>query len=347
MGTALAENIRSSNLKIMKDASNYTGTFLGTLGILTGIPAGFVLVPVGAGLICLSGKLENGTCKEAVEAKEIYDGIITDYNKINKDFGLEEPVSICSLADYAIQDGYFSVDKKYTFGQYDVKDIKGIGGANIMAGKGVCRHISALLMDIYNDYGMESYVIGVGVRGADFKIDIDLTKDGLSREELHSRIESLNYSASKTSFKKREIDRKLESVGEHVFIVPDFEKKPKNKVNHAINIVFHDGLVYFLDATQTRTYKLNRDNPKFLCDYFDDRINYDTSFIRFNSDYDASRVKEGILLPSTEIASDISVMTSTKALYKDNRDIFEKFYNEHKEGYQEVANVLRKIKHTS
>lgn len=347
MGTALVENISSSNIKLMKDASNYVGTFMGTLGILTGIPAGFVLVPVGAGLIYLSGSLEHGTCKEAVEAKEIYDGIITDYNKINCDFGFNEPVSICSLADYAIQDGYFSVDKKYTFGQYDVKDIKGIGGANIMAGKGVCRHISALLMDVYNDYGMESHVIGVGVRGADYKIDINLDKNGLSREELHSRIDSLNYSDSKTSFKKREIDRKLDSVGEHVFIVADFDDKKKSKINHAINIVFHDGFVYFLDATQTRTYKLNRDNPKFLCDYFDDRINYDTSFIRFNSDYDASRIKEGILLPSTEIASDISIMKSTKSLYNENKDIFEKFYNEHKEGYQEVANVLRKIKHNS
>ena len=60
-------------------------------------------------------------------------------------------------------------------------------GTNVIIGQAVCRHISAMLTDILNDYGIESSQLGVYSIGYNININININiidKPKYTKEEL-------------------------------------------------------------------------------------------------------------------------------------------------------------------
>lgn len=84
------------------------------------------------------------------EMKKIYDEIIRHYNELNEEFDFDDPVQMFALYVYMLKKGYLSLHQEYQYGE-PKKEIHGLLGAEVIMGKGVCRHTSAMLSDIFND----------------------------------------------------------------------------------------------------------------------------------------------------------------------------------------------------
>ncbi len=76
--------------------------------------------------------------KDISNINKLYKEIIKDFNVINKDFGLTNPVEIYASFLYLLDKGYFFKDKHFEKTSKNVRDITSIMGANIIAGQGVC-----------------------------------------------------------------------------------------------------------------------------------------------------------------------------------------------------------------
>ena len=99
--------------------------------------------------------------KEIEEIKKIYSEIIKNITKINKIFGLTNPVEIYALFTCELSNGYLSNNKHFEYIPSDIKNIRTLYGANPITGKSVCRHIAAMLRDIMKSSGIKSNTVNV------------------------------------------------------------------------------------------------------------------------------------------------------------------------------------------
>ena len=89
--------------------------------------------------------------------KEEYTSLLNDYKLflkrykvLNDELFFKEPISIYALFVYMYKNGFLSKDKSIEFKVFYKKylDIINLYGTNILSGKGVCRHIGSMLIDI-------------------------------------------------------------------------------------------------------------------------------------------------------------------------------------------------------
>ena len=268
----------------------------------------------------------NGLDPEGIiEIRKLYNNLIKYYNKLNKIFDFQNPVEIYTLYNKMLYAGYLSKDKEFHFGKDKVKDITTIQGTNIINGEAVCRHIAQMLKDIYLDYGITSYDISV------FQKDTTTDKSMLSyyQKELQKvsdikgiPVEDLTYL----------LEDKIQEAFSYYISPEDIGKL----TNHRITKATYQGKDYYLDPTQTRMYKPSMNNQKILISE-DGRI--DTKIIpRANS---SKAMKAN---PSTPFSEDLKYVKSTINIYKQNKDILERFYKEHQELYNYISNLLSNIK---
>ena len=89
--------------------------------------------------------------------KEEYTSLLNDYKLflkrykvLNDELSFKEPISIYALFVYMYKNGFLSKDKSIEFKVFYKKylDIINLYGTNILSGKGVCRQIGSMLIDI-------------------------------------------------------------------------------------------------------------------------------------------------------------------------------------------------------
>lgn len=276
----------------------------------------------------------------------IYNEIISDYNVINRDFGLVHPVEIGALFNSILYGGFLSKDNVFTFRSENVIDLVEISGANIMSGEGVCRHISVLLKDIYKDYGMDACVFNIHLRSRELLFGVDKSSQGYSKAKLYHLIDMLIFDEEENQRVKLEADKRLKEVGEHLFLLAEFDEKIKKffvKPNHRINLVVHNGELSLYDPTHNKTYKLNESNPKLLIDFVDDWIPISFTFFEAVNEMKLKDAKRYFSMPSLSFEEDYQKMKYARQLYKDNRDIFDKFYDEHEAAYYEITDKIMQL----
>lgn len=123
--------------------------------------------------------------KDIIKIRELYQEFIKNYNKLNKAFDLSNPIQIYTMFNYLLYKGYLSKDKEFQFSGKQARDINCLIGTNVIIGQAVCRHISAMLTDILNDYGIESSQLGVYSIGYNINININIIdKPKYTKEEL-------------------------------------------------------------------------------------------------------------------------------------------------------------------
>ena len=115
-------------------------------------------IVINLAMTCSNGK--NHT-KDVIQIRDLYQEFIKNYNKLNKIFDLSDPIQIYTMFNYLLYKGYLSKDKNFQFSGKQARDINCLSGTNVITGQAVCRHISAMLTDILNDYGIESSQLGV------------------------------------------------------------------------------------------------------------------------------------------------------------------------------------------
>lgn len=110
--------------------------------------------------------------KDIKQIRELYNYFLNNYNKLNKIFDLNNPVEIYTMFNYLLYKGYLSKNKEFQFSGKQARDLKGLSGAEVITGKAVCRHISGMLTDILNGYGIESSQLGVYSKNYSININI-------------------------------------------------------------------------------------------------------------------------------------------------------------------------------
>jgi len=292
--------------------------------------------------------------KDIKKINELYGEFIKNYNKLNKVFDFKEPVSIYTMFNYLLYRGYLSSGKTFEFSENGVVDLELIIGANVISSNGVCRHISSMLTDILNDNKMNTVNLSCFVR--ELK-DISVVENcDISNYLREKNIEFINRYIS--SVEEREkllfVLDNFFSCGIYVSFIPVY-KEIKNKktfikeikCNHLICFTEYNGFNYYLDPTQGRLYRLNEDG--YLYDYLDDKI-YVTDKLskRFNH-FSRCYLKEmedksKMIGNYISIDEEKKIIDSTRLICDNNLDIFEKFYKENKDLYDEVASNLSNIK---
>lgn len=280
------------------------------------------------------------------EINFVYNEVISDYNGINRDLGLEHPIEVGSLFNSVLYGGYLSKDKAFTFGSNHVIDLVEVSGPNIMSGEGVCRHISVLLKDIYNNYGMNACAFNIHLRPRELLLGIDKGSQGYSKDKLYHLIDMLIFDEEENKIVKLEADKRLKEVGEHLFLLAEFDEKAKKffvRPNHRINLVVHNGEVSLYDPTHNKTYKVNESNPKLLIDLVDEWIPISFTFFEVVNEMRLKDTKRYLSMPSLSFEEDYQKIMQARQLYKDNREIFEKFYDEHKDAYYDIADKMMQL----
>lgn len=219
--------------------------------------------------------------KDIKEIRRIYDEIISNYNKINKDFGLKTPSEICTLYEYALFNGYLSKDKTFNYGTKNSNWCNYIQGAQVITGESFSRHIATMLADILVNYGIDSSTLFV-------------------------------------------------------------EQKQINKVfpNHVITIARYEDESYLLDPTNFMTYRINPKNRKMLVNDFFQDISICNLRVLPNNILITKEMLElkNVIINKNEIEQKIN------PLFWSNLDIFERFYWENHEAYDDIADKIMKIK---
>lgn len=330
--------------------SCFVDTALSILGTSIPVSDGFMLsvniYSFAAALTYLSMNLFHGIdyTREIKQIKYLYQEFITNYNKLNRIFNLNNPVEINTMFSYLVNEGYLSTGKKFNFSERHTKDIRSIMGANVMAGGSVCRHISTMLTDILNDYNIVSGTLIVHAKKCHTSIKTSDKQKYTSKELLNmlrANIEDVRIIESLTKV--------IEALSANDAL--DFEiktEKEKNifkKIlgNHAITYAYMDGKSYYLDPTNDTIY---RPVGKVLTDFEYNIVLKKNLSIILNkySQYANMKKKINQNLPSIDIEEQKKFRTQTLDTCKNNTDIFENFYKENEELYKETSNLVLSLK---
>lgn len=288
--------------------------------------------------------------KDINQIKKLYYEFIKNYNKLNKVFDLNDPIQVYTMFNCLLYKGYLSKDKEFEFLGKQARDIDSLYGTNVIAGKAVCRHISAMLTDILKDYGIESSQLGVYSKNYSINITV-LEQPKYTKDDLVNWVRTHITDEKTYEFVMKLIEELVDKRNQSIEISAEMidDKNPlKRKVgNHAITFAFKDEKSYFLDPTQARIYRMNESDKNILFDEECDNIPIKTlpSMVLNNSqDYLRMRERLASQYPSVTKEEEMKMIRDTLALCDSNMDIFEQFYTENSELYDDISSKILKIR---
>ena len=265
--------------------------------------------------------------KDFNDLRLLYDDIIKRYTKLNKEFDFKNPLEVYSCYIYMLNNGYLSSSKKFNYKNEDVNDFAERLGFDVVNGHGVCRHIASLLNDEFKDLGFSSAVASVSLPKKYIKI--------YDAEAFKPIIQNAINGIVPTTLLD---DNNLSIVG------PAF-KYNKNiigrfKTNHCINFVCYDGINYFLDPTNDMTYHLDKDFKTLYNDSYEAKFN---KFYRegLSKKIELKRkLKENYFL---DFRKEDKIIKNTKKICENNNDMFESFYDDNCDIYNDISKRLSKV----
>lgn len=288
--------------------------------------------------------------RDIKQIRSLYQEFITNYNKLNKIFDLNDPIQIHTMFNYLLYKGYLSADKNFEFSKKEARDINGLYGASVITGKAVCRHISAMFTDILNNYGIESSQLGV--YSMDYSVNINiLAQPKYTKEELVNWVQT-HITDEKTyskvmKFVEELVDKKGQSIELSTEMIEDKNILKRKIGNHSITFSVKDGKSYYLDPTQKRIYRVRENDKNVLYDDECNKVPIKLLLSIFlNDSRDYLRMREGLSqqYPSVTREEENQMIEQTIMKFKGNMDIFEQFYNENSELYTDISSKVLKIK---
>lgn len=288
--------------------------------------------------------------KDINEIRKLYQEFVKNYNKLNKIFDLNDPIQIHTMFIYLLYKGYLSKNKQFEFSDKESRNIGDLRGADVITGKGVCRHITSMLTDILKDYGIEAGNLGVYSKNYTINIKI-LDKQKYTKDELIDCVRTHIIDENTYSFIIKLIEKLIDEEKKNIelsYEITDDKNLLKRKIgNHSISVASKDGKIYFLDPTQSRIYRMREDNNGILYDDECDNIPIRTaSSIVLNNLKDYFTIKQTIsrIHQSVSKEEEREMITKTLKICNDNMDIFEQFHNQNNELYNDISSKILKIK---
>lgn len=271
--------------------------------------------------------------KDITEINNLYQIFLKNYNKLNKIFNFNNPVEIYAMFDYLLKNGYLSQDKKYEYFLTKDIDTKYIYGSEVMTGKAVCRHNASMLCDIFNDYGISSKYLSV--YSGPVKMEMEITDHpNYNKEEILNIISWLFETDNPEKEKYLKLieacyeTKKLEN--NNMLIDINFVASKKNDSNHAITYVDDGKTNYFFDPTTSSYFQLKGKNNLYSNNGY---LIVPSSSRKIISDQACLPVEDAI-----------PVIDRVEKNCEKNMDIFEQFYNENKELYDDVSDKVERIR---
>ena len=259
--------------------------------------------------------------KDYKEISVLYQESIDRTSLLMKTFSLDEPISIFAMYVYLYRNGYLSYNHQFNYDLH-LKDLPCLYGADVVEGKGVCRSIASNLSDIYKNLGYDSETFAVYTSSEACKKLEHLCPIGLQKDE---------------------------STAKFVKVITTLLGKI-HMPNHLILNVRDDKASYTLDPTNDGLLFPNGKNLlvptnpgcKMILS-----LN-STRFQRFLGQLDGElnlrKLKDRLNMPSIDIEEYRHIYLETLKLCRDNPDVFEHFYLESKELYEEIHSLMKKQK---
>lgn len=196
----------------------------------------------------LANKKEYNLKKYSAEISTYY-AIMKEAKNFLKDIGIKKDAFEYSGAlSYLVWNGYFSNNKNFTFKDYELEELSGFEGMNVIYGEGCCRNITRFFKDSFDEKKIPSNIIlnNIYFDGSEF-FDLDIKRN------------STNGPLEKASFGETYVDDN-EEIANHSCILFKHNKKyfvydPTNINIYAMNgtkgkLVLGDGYI------QTHPYSL-------------------------------------------------------------------------------------------
>lgn len=284
--------------------------------------------------------------RDVTQIRDLYGEFIKNYNKLNKIFNLNDPIEIYTMFNYLLYKGYLSKNKEFEFSDKLARDILGLFGVNIITGHGVCRHISGALTDVLNDYGIESYQLGG--YSTDYSINIEILKEPkYTKEELVNWVRGHIIDEKTHESLIMLIEKLVDEYKQNIEISsePEDIKNPLIRMigNHAITYACNDEKNYFLDPTQKRVYRLSKTNVLYDAEG-ELPIRLTSSIVLNRKKYIKMRKKLSQHYLDVSKEEEREIYYQTLDICNRNMDIFDQFYNENSELYDDITDKVLKIR---
>ena len=73
--------------------------------------------------------------KDVKQIRELYNYFLSNYNRLNKIFDLNNPLEIYTMFNYLLYKGYLSKNKEFQFSGKQARDLKGLSGLKLLLEK--------------------------------------------------------------------------------------------------------------------------------------------------------------------------------------------------------------------
>lgn len=277
--------------------------------------------------------------------EELYKLIIKNCVILAKCFNFTQPAEIYSMYRYLLLEGYLSAKRNITFSQEEDINIQNLG-AKVITGKCVCRHISAMLKDIYKEKGLESEIVTVLVKVPTMLLCPN--KDNKPLEQSYELIDTHLFKDQREDLKNKihEHNGKLMVTKES----PDYEDDflDKNDANHTITLVTKNGVASIYDATNniiySNTIKINKEGAYLIANHGCYLAKIFPKYYRlFNDKTETKAISSNLLLPRTLPEEDEYLMKESRQICTENLDILENFYDNNTALYDEIVDKTKTI----
>lgn len=261
---------------------------------------------------------------EYKEIKKNYNEVLKNVATLTNELDLSDPIEIFSLYVYMYTNGYLSNNKCFVYNS-NMKDFARMQGIDVIRGSGVCRSISSMLTDIYNEIGYNSSNLSVY---ADKKSIKNLQK-------LYDKFEGNEQ-------------LKVSNNGKMLVLFVTLLTRLIPLSNHQITTVEKDNINYILDPTNDGFLQKGK-HKKLLVPNSNNYMSFKSSsymllnIIKNNGDtINIFKLYKQLSLPTITDNEYRKIYLETLKLCKENIDMFEKFYKENNDFYNEICNISNK-----
>lgn len=252
--------------------------------------------------------------EEYKDLKNYYEEIIKSFEDLANTLDLTDPIEIFSLYVYMYRGGYFSYQHKFTY-DINMKDLSLLNGLDVIRGTGVCRSISSMLTDIYNQMGFNSNNMIVNTDRE--------TIQNLS----HLSPMKLEKSSQGSKFSK---------------IITDFTKVIKLP-NHLITVVDDTEYSYTLDPTNdgilypTKFGKLRiHNNPKLGMQNYVSALTLQSLIGNLTTPNRIPGIKKQLDMNTIELSTFEYLYQNALSIIEQNQSLLNEFYETNKGLYEQI-----------
>lgn len=244
---------------------------------------------------------------EYQDAKKVYKILLQEILKLCKKLDVDNEIKIFSLYNYLYSNGFLSIDHTFYYKKTSLKnDFVSLLGLNVIVGRGDCKCVNSMFTDILKENGNEAYNLHMNLDKPIYQLgDIQL----LCEEEENITLDQ--------SIRKNESNvLKMQSR--------------RIRLDHIVTLFANDQHSYIMDSINETIFSVYG-GTAFQGDNFE--IKYDDYFYH-------NKKKLSEILKDTnaeKLHSLLEDYESTLNMCKMCDEMFEKFYREHKELYEDIV----------